>query len=90
MAPHPCFYGIGIPTWVLDQLELTAKVEKLRLREVRGLAQGHTTVCNGILVCLCPSQGMFTMPPSKTSQEMVSFCPVLTTEVPEAWDTALA
>lgn len=51
MAPHPSFCEIGIHTWVLGQMELAAKVEKLRLREGRGLAQGHTIVWNGILVC---------------------------------------
>lgn len=51
MAPHPSFCGIGIHTWVLDQMALAAKVEKLRLREGRGLAQGHRVVWNGILVC---------------------------------------
>lgn len=73
MAPHPSFRDSGIHAWALDQMELDAKVEKLRLREGRGLAQGHPTMGNGILVCYRPSQAIFTTLPSKTSQEMVSF-----------------
>lgn len=49
--PSPFLCDIGFHIWGSDQMELAAKVEKLRPREGRGLAQGHTTVWNVTLVC---------------------------------------
>lgn len=40
-----------IHTWGSDEMGRAAKVEKLRPREGWSLAQGHTTIWNGTLVC---------------------------------------
>ena len=51
MALPPIILWCEIHTWGSTQMKLAAKVEKLRPREGWGLAQGHTTVWDGILVC---------------------------------------